>query len=131
MTFGETFPGYITENFLFRFSFILTLQLTFLIGPNKCCKNLADGEYQDSRFCHRFVTCIRGQASAQICPGGLVFDPSKRECLDTAQCLSKMAMDVLLTRLDRYYRCYIRLFFKLIELELLIIWFLLIMIAKR
>lgn len=59
-----------------------------IAGPDKCCKNLADGEYQDSRFCHRFVTCIKGQASAQICPGGLPFDPSKRECRDTTQCFN-------------------------------------------
>ena len=61
-------------------------------GGKESCQGLADGEYQDTTFCNRFYTCTNGQATAQLCPVGLLFNPARRECRGKAPCPSGEAL---------------------------------------
>ena len=59
-------------------------------GETASCQDLPDGEYQDSRFCNRFYTCMNGKATVKLCPMGLLFDPATRQCLHEVPCPRKL-----------------------------------------
>jgi len=49
------------------------------------CSDKPDGDYQSCETCNGFVTCSNGLVNKMPCPGGLVWDDSKKDCEYTSE----------------------------------------------